>query len=120
MAAFRSHLTTMHSLPLNQDKKQKEWETIQLIARNNNFPKHLLQKLNRQTQQKANHTQPNEKKHKIWSTFTYHSPKIRKITNLFKNTNIGTAFKAATISQYLVRTTPQIRTPDHEKVGCTK
>ena len=24
MAAFRSHLTRMHSLPLNQDKKQKE------------------------------------------------------------------------------------------------
>ena len=42
MIAFRSHLTRMNSLPLNQDKKQKEWEAIQLIARNNNFPKHLL------------------------------------------------------------------------------
>jgi len=78
MAAFRSHLTTMHSLPLNQDKKQKEWETIQFIARNKNFPKYLLQKLNRQTQQKATHTQPNERKPKIWTTFTYHSPKIKK------------------------------------------
>jgi len=120
MAAFRSHLTRMHSLTLNEDKKQKEWETIQIIARNNNFPRHLLQKLNLQTQQKANHTQPNEKKHKIWTTFTYRSPKIRKITNLFKNTNIGLTFKAATILQYLMRTTPQIRIPDHGKVGCTK
>jgi len=120
MAAFRSHLTRIHSLPLNQDKKQKEWETIQLIARNSNFPKHLLQKLNRQTQQKATHTQPNEKKRKIWTTFTYHSPKIRRITNLFKNTNTGIAFTAATISQYLMQTTPQIRIPDHEKSGVCK
>jgi hypothetical protein len=105
MAAFILHLTRMHSLPLNQDKKQKEWETIQLIARNNNFPKHRLQ-LNRQTQQKATHTQPNEKKSKVWTTLTFHSPKIRKITNLFKNTTIGIAFKAATISQYLMQTTP--------------
>jgi len=120
MAAFRSHLTRMHSLPLNQDKTQKEWETIQLIARNNNFPKNLLQKLNRQTQQKATHTQPNEKKPKIWTTFTYHSQKIRKTTNLFKNKNIGIAFKAATISQYLMHTIPQIRTPDHERSGVYK
>ena len=34
---------------------------------------------------------------------------------MFKNTNIGITFKAATISQYLMRTTPQIRMPDHEK-----
>jgi hypothetical protein len=120
MAAFRSHITRRHSLPLIPDKKQKEWKNIQLTARNNNFPKHLLQKLKRQTKQKTTHTQPKEKNYKIWTTFTYHSPKIRKITNLFKNTNIGIAFKAATISQYLVRITPQTQTPVHEKSGVYK
>jgi len=48
MAAFRFHITRIHSLPLNPDKKQTEWEIIQSIARNNNFPQHLLLKLNRQ------------------------------------------------------------------------
>ena len=38
----------------------------------------------------------------------------------FKNTNIGIAFKAATIPQYLMKTTPQIRTSDHEKSGVYK
>jgi len=38
MAAFRFHITRMHSLPLNPDKKQTEWEIIQSIAKNNNFP----------------------------------------------------------------------------------
>ena len=40
MAAFRFHITRMHSLPLNPDKKQAEWEIIQSIAKNNNFPQH--------------------------------------------------------------------------------
>ena len=43
-AAFRFHITRMHSLPLNPDKKQIEWEIIQSIAKNNNFPQHLLLK----------------------------------------------------------------------------
>jgi len=85
----------MHSLPLDPDKKQKEWETIQTISKNNNFPQQRLQKLNRQIQHKTG--QKTEKKdNKIWTTFTYHSPKLRKITNMFKNTNIGTAFKTTT------------------------
>jgi len=41
----------MHSLPLNPDKKQTEWEIIQSIAKNNNFPQHLLLKLKTDTTQ---------------------------------------------------------------------
>jgi len=48
MAAFRFHIIRMHSLPLNPDKKQTEWEIMQSIAKNNNFLQHLLLKLNRQ------------------------------------------------------------------------
>jgi hypothetical protein len=58
MAAFRCHITRMHSLPQDADKKQKEWETIKLIARNNKFPQLLLQKLNRQIQHKASPHKP--------------------------------------------------------------
>jgi hypothetical protein len=44
----------MHSLPLNPDKKQTEWEIIQSVAKNNSFPQHLLLKLNRQILHKVN------------------------------------------------------------------
>jgi hypothetical protein len=66
MAAYRYHITRMHSLPLDPDKKQKEWKTIQTIAKNNNFPQQLLQKLNRQIQHKVGHKKPEKKDNKIW------------------------------------------------------
>jgi hypothetical protein len=47
MAAFRYEISRMYSLSLTSEKKQKDWESIQRIARNNNFPQNLLQKLNR-------------------------------------------------------------------------
>jgi len=46
----------MQSLPLDPNKKQKEWQTIQSIARNNNFPQHLFQKLNLQIHNKTDLT----------------------------------------------------------------
>jgi len=38
------------------------------------------------------HTPPD--KTKKWTTFTYHSPATRKITNLFKNSAVGIAFRS--------------------------
>jgi len=83
-AAFRLHITRMHSLPLNPDKKQTEWEITQSVSKNNNFPQHLLLKLNRQILHKVNNKKLARMTKKIWTTFTFHSPKIRKITNLLK------------------------------------
>jgi len=51
MAAFRYHITRMHSLPLTPKKKTKRVTSIQLIARYN-FPQSLMHKLNRQMQHK--------------------------------------------------------------------
>ena len=59
------HITRMHTLPLNPDKKQIEWEIIKSIAKNNNFPQHLPLKLNRQILHKVNNkkkTNKNDKK----------------------------------------------------------
>jgi hypothetical protein len=63
-AAYRFHITRMHSLPLDQNKKQKEWQTIQSIPRNNNFPQHRLQKLNRQIHNETDHTRNRNKDNK--------------------------------------------------------
>jgi hypothetical protein len=64
MAAFRFHITRTHSLPLNPDKKQTEWEIIQSTAKNNNFPQHLLLKLYQQLLHKVNNkkSSKNDKK----------------------------------------------------------
>jgi len=90
------------------------------IAKNNNFPQGILQKLNQQIQQNTRCTETKEKDKKVWTTFTYHGPKIRKITNLFKNTNIGTTFKTTTILHQLIKTKTLDQTTEHEKVEYTK
>jgi hypothetical protein len=56
---------------------------------------------------------------KIW-TFTFHSPKIRKITNLFKNTNIGIAFKTTTTLHHLIKPIAPTQLQEHEKSGIYK
>jgi len=48
-------------------------------------------------------TEKTQKKQKKWITFICHSPLIRKVTNLFRNTEINIAFKTAnTIYQQLI------------------
>jgi len=64
----------MYSLPLAAEKKQKDWELIQTIARNNNFPQNLLQKLNRQIQHKIDLTQTEEKEKKKKNLDYLHLP----------------------------------------------
>jgi len=43
---------------------------------------------------KKEEQQIKQTQNKKWVIFTYHSPLIRKVTNLFKNTNIKIAFRA--------------------------
>ena len=59
-------------------------------ARHNGFPPTIIQKLRHKIKHKTKHTTPhtNMNKNKKWATFTYISPHIRKITNLFRNTNV--------------------------------
>jgi len=116
MSAFRFHITRIYSLPLNTDKKRREWERIQSIAKNNNFPQHLTLKLNRQTLHKVNNNKKLARMTKqIWTAFTFHSPKIRKITNLLKNMNIGIVFKTTTTLHHLIKPTAPTRLQEHEK-----
>jgi hypothetical protein len=103
----------MHCLPLDSEKKQKEWEIIQTIAKNNIFPQSLLRKLNRQIQHKTDHTQTRRNDKKLWTAFTYHSPKIRKITN------IGTAFRTTTTLRQLNKPIRTDQTLEHKKAEFT-
>jgi hypothetical protein len=83
----------MQSLPLTIERQQTEWNTIKTMAQNNNFPEKFITNVKVQTKQQKVHQTQDKDENKKWSTFTYYSPKIRKLTNLFKHTNISIAFK---------------------------
>jgi hypothetical protein len=87
----------MTSLPLTQEKEEEVWQTIVTTAKNNNFPIPIIKKL----KTKMHNKEPiKNNKYKKWANFTYHSAKVRKITNLFKQTKTTIAFKSTnTIGQ---------------------
>ena len=78
------------------------WEKILTIATKNNFLTKLITNLKTQMQHKTQRKTIKERnKNKKWVTFTFYSPKIKKLTNLFKQTHMHIAFKATnTIQQY--------------------
>jgi hypothetical protein len=120
LAAYRYYLTRMNSLPISTTRKQKEWTTIQHIAKTNNFPHTTIQKLNRSIQTKLNdhtihsntHTRP-----KKWTVFTYYHSSIRHITNMFKNINIGIALRSTNNIYNLLKTTKNNTTDQYTKSG---
>ena len=96
-------------MPITEKSKQNEWKTIIAIAKNNDFPVNILTnlktKITNREKQERNQTQRQQEittqKNKC-VTFTYHSPLIRRITNLFKQTNVKIGFRATnTIQQQL-------------------
>ena len=53
LAAYKPYTERMLSLPLNNDRQDKEWRTVLHIARTNNFPAMPIHKLNTQQTQKT-------------------------------------------------------------------
>jgi hypothetical protein len=99
LAAFNHYINRMLTLPITKQFQQQEWKTIQIIARNNGFPIHIIRNLKKkledkkQKQQQQNPLTPTIQHKKKWVTFTYHSSLIRKITNLFKHSNLRIALR---------------------------
>jgi len=62
--------------------------------RNNYFPLQITHNLKKKIirTQKTKNT-PTQTQIKKWITFTYHSPLIHKVTNLFKRTELNKAFR---------------------------
>jgi len=102
LAAYQFLIRRMLILPLREEQRQEEWKYILQTSYNNNLPVNLLirqkQRIQRRTTQPKTPTTTGTDTR--WETFTYTCPKIRKITNLFKHTNVKIAFKCNnTISQ---------------------
>ena len=77
---------------------------------------HLQEHYKRYTQHKT-HLDKTHDKNKKWAIFTFHSPKVRKITNIFKQTDIKIAFKRTNTIQQQTRPKNNGMTPDHNKSG---
>jgi hypothetical protein len=101
-------ITTM---PITENSKQNEWESIIAIVKNNEFPISILTdlktKIIKRKKQKQKQAQTQQQQEITtqrckWVTLTYHSPLIRRITNLFKQTDVKISFRATnTIQQQL-------------------
>jgi hypothetical protein len=96
----------MRQLPLSQQTRKQEMNTIYHIAKNNGCPLHTITQLSyRITNKKPTlHKTTHMKKSPKWTTFRYHSPLLQKVTNTFKHTNLGIAYRATNTLQQLLRT----------------
>jgi hypothetical protein len=95
--------------------RHKEWGIIKQTASNNNIQIHLLTKLRCNIQKNLSqpHLPTTSIQDKKWATFTHSSPHARKITNLFKNTNVKVTFKSNnTIAQLTKPHTTTIKPPN--------
>jgi len=104
MTAYNFLIRRMLTLPLNVEQQRIEWKQILHIAHSNSIPINMLSQLKLRIQRNNSQTKPSiptpYNKHTKWATFTFSSPQIRKITNIFKHTDVKIAFKCDnTISQ---------------------
>jgi hypothetical protein len=62
MAAYRYMINRMPTLPLTTEKRNNEWKKILAIAKNNQYPAHIITRLMTQTKQKQQTPKTKEKK----------------------------------------------------------
>jgi hypothetical protein len=102
LAAFRYLINRANKLPIKPEIKQQEEKTIRLTAKSNGYPTNIIRNLQQRTTKKDKHNTSTKQSTKKWVTFKYYSPLVRKVTNIFKNTNLRIAFQTTnTIWQLL-------------------
>jgi hypothetical protein len=105
LAAFKYYINEIITMPITEQAVKQEWNKILKMAHNNGYPEQMVRKLkNKLTAKKKQtvQTQPMQQHNKKWVTFTYHGPSVRKVTSLFKHTNLKIALRPTnTIYQQL-------------------
>jgi len=98
IAAFRYYFKKMITLPNLQASRNKEWATIITMAKNNGFPENIIQNPRiKLALKKQKHESTTKELNQKWVPFTYFGPAIRRITNLFKDSNIKIAFRTTNL-----------------------
>ena len=109
LATYNFYIDRMLPTPVTEHAKQQEWNTVCTIAINNGFPLQMVHNLkNKIVRTQETKNIPIQTQRKKWITFTYHSPLIHKVTNLFKSTNLNIAFrKFSAIYNQIYNRSPQ-------------
>ena len=117
-AAYRYYVNRMTGLPNTKHAMEQERSRIMNIAKHNGYPKQYINDMirkqatrNRLPIRNTEDTLTAQKPKTKWITFTYHSPLIRKVTNLFRNTQIQIAFKTTNTIQQLLTNRTHNRNP---------
>ena len=80
MSAFTYYIHRLTTLPITEESKQIEWQTVLAIARNNGYPTTIIDNLRKKIitrkQKQQDPCQQMTEARKKWVTFTYHSPLI--------------------------------------------
>ena len=77
--AYCYHINRMLSLALTEERRQTEWETMQTVAQNNNFPNAHIAKLKTKIQQKAHIRTTKDKNKKKMGNIYIPQPKSQKV-----------------------------------------
>jgi hypothetical protein len=86
LAAYSLYIDRMLTLPITHQARSQEWNVICTTAQNNGFPLQLIYNLRSQIVKKhATHNRNSNSNNRTWATFTYCSPLVYKVTNLFRN-----------------------------------
>jgi hypothetical protein len=93
LAAYKSCLHRLHTLSLNTNNKNEELNTIINIGLNNGYKKEDILHLHNKVKNRKNILDDTTQKQHKWISFTYAGHYIRKVTKLFKDTNIKIAYK---------------------------
>ena len=111
----------MYTLPLDKEQQDREWHHIVNTAYSNKIPQILLSRLRHRIQRKytlpkaptptPTTNTPSAIKNTKWATFTYTSPQIRKITNLFKHSNVRIAYMCTNTISHLSNPTNKATLP---------
>jgi hypothetical protein len=110
----------MQSLPLTAERQNNRLDESKNHSKKQQFPRqrHNATKITNKT--KTHKTRDNETKtetNKKWAFFTQYNPTIRKVTNLFKHTDVDIAFRSTNTLYKLTKPKPHIHIREHNKNG---
>ena len=104
-AAYSYMLNRLHNLSLSKLQKEQGLNNIFYIARQNGYPFTLISKLNKNILNRNNSTIDKhiQEGKKTWVVFEYHNPIIRKVTNIFRSSNLKIAYRTSNTTQNILK-----------------
>jgi hypothetical protein len=97
----------MHTCPIGKEAKETELSTKNILQ-NNEYNENIVEKLPHPPEKEDTQNQKTK-----WSTFTYSGKEVRKITRLFRDTEMKIAFRTKNTIQNILR--PHTQTDTYNK-----